>query len=107
MWCEDVRRMGQRGEEMILSAYKYLGQFYDVIDKETGEKILGVEWANDKTGEMHCLVPNDDPKSPEVFAHDEQGNPKRIKRWKSIKFRRNKPLICLVTRPLWLFIGNM
>ena len=56
---------------------------YDVIDLDTGEKIKGVQWANDNNGELERLVFN---KDGSVQLHN--NNIKLIKEKRNIKLVR-------------------
>lgn len=45
---------------MRISAYDSNGHEYEVIDLDTGKPIRGVQWADDKTGELERLIFNEE-----------------------------------------------
>ena len=78
---------------MILSAYSVMGAYFDIIDKETGEKLKGVQWADDKLNKLMVLKPNSDPKSREEYEIDPVKGYVTVEVYREIEFIRNTSYI--------------
>jgi len=83
------RIIKKREAKIILSAYKTIAGFYDIIDKNSGEKIRRVEWADDVAQELLVFKPNSDPKSQKEFEYDKNGDIVREKIHGNFYFKRN------------------
>ena len=70
---------------MILSSYSIMGAYYNVRDKATGENYRGVEWVNDKTGEI-LIIKRDTEGEVEL---DEHGRCVRMTIYKDIELVRH------------------